>query len=62
MGGGIALKNIMNSNRHEDDERVDFDQYAEMFEEGCGDGEISAEFGVSEKFVKKLREEYQRDC
>ncbi|KPU44982.1 hypothetical protein OXPF_14600 [Oxobacter pfennigii] len=35
--------------------------YEEMFEEGFSDAEISNEFGVDEDYIKKLREDYQKD-
>lgn len=38
-----------------------YEDYAEMFQEGMSDSEISRELGVDEKYVKKLRNEYQND-
>lgn len=64
MKGGIILKKTIRDLKkpeNEDSKQVDFDEYAEMFEEGYSDEEISSEFGDSENFIKKLREEYQKD-
>lgn len=40
---------------------LDYNDYVDMFEEGHSDVEISQEFGISESFVKRIREEYQQD-
>lgn len=47
--------------RHKENIELDFNEYAEMFQEGLSDAEISNEFGVDESFVRSLREEYQSD-
>ena len=39
----------------------DYVDYEEMFQEGFTDNEIACEFGIAENYVKKLRNEYQRD-
>jgi hypothetical protein len=40
---------------------LDFDDCEEMFQEGYSDNEISNELGINEDYVRKLREEFQRD-
>lgn len=49
------------SKRAEEMMDLSFDDYAEMFEGGFSDTEISNELGVEKKYVSKLREEYRRD-
>lgn len=38
-----------------------YEDYAELFQEGMSDSEISHELGVDEKYIKGLRKEYQND-
>jgi hypothetical protein len=42
-------------------DNLDFDDCEEMFQEGYSDNEISNELGINEDYVRKLREEFQRD-
>ncbi|HBM81954.1 MAG: hypothetical protein QME45_08285 [Clostridiales bacterium] len=53
--------NFAKSDGSEDMPSLDYDDYADMFEGGMTDSEISGELGVDEKYVKKIRKEYFND-
>lgn len=62
--GGIYMKRMNNYfEKRKDKATSDMycNDYEELFEEGYSDSEISRELGVSEVFVKRLRDEYLKD-
>lgn len=40
---------------------LDYEDCEDMFEEGLSDSEISRELDIDERYVKTLRDEYQKD-
>jgi hypothetical protein len=54
-------KNYFREKRIEEIQELGYEDYMDMFQEGMSDSEISNEVGVDEKYIKRLREEYQND-
>jgi hypothetical protein len=62
--GGIRMKRMNNYfQEKKTEETIDlyYNDYEELFDKGYSDNEISREMGVSEVFIKRLRDEYLRD-
>ncbi|HBM75630.1 MAG TPA: hypothetical protein DD429_08765 [Clostridiaceae bacterium] len=54
-------KNYFREKRIEEIQELGYEDYMDMFQEGMSDSQISNEVGVDEKYIKRLREEYQND-
>lgn len=64
LEGGIFMKNkntFAKDRKFDENSAPEFDDCSEMFEEGYSDLEIAHELGVQEDYIKRLREEYQKE-
>jgi len=62
--GGNFMKERNSYSREKKAEEVmdlGYEDYIEMFEGGYSDSEISKEFGIDERYIKSLRDEFLND-